>query len=311
MQRSLESMQTERIFSTPEFRFTGLKDYPFQSHFIRINNLQLHYIDEGPINARPVLLLHGVPAWSYLYRHLITDIVKTDIRVVAPDMIGFGKSDKPGEAKYHTYQSHVEWITEFINLLNLKEITLFCHDWGSLIGLRIVAQHPDLFARIIISNGMLPTGEFKINHVFKLWKYFARYSPIIPVDLVIEAGTLRRLDLDERKAYRAPFPSSKYKAAIRALPSRVPISPEDPESVINKTLWESLSRWNKPFLTVFSNHDPITNGGDIYMQKRIPGAIGQNHVRLDAGHFIQEDIFEELAEIIIRFHKKSVTEPVI
>ena len=298
----------KRILRTPESRFTGLKDYQFQSHFIRIKNLQIHYIDEGPVNARPVLLLHGVPAWSYLYRHLIRIIAETGTRVIAPDLIGFGKSDKPGKEKFHTYQSHVEWMTDFIKLLKLNDITLFCHDWGSLIGLRIVAQYPDLFAGVIVSNGMLPTGENKISSAFILWKYFARYSPFIPVDLVIEAGTLQKLDKEEKKAYRAPFPSSKYKAAIRALPSRVPISPEDPESVINKKLWESLSIWNKPFLTVFSNHDPMTNGGDIYMQKRMPGTAGQDHIRLDAGHFIQEDRYKELSEIIIRFHKKSAAD---
>jgi len=298
-------MQTRRILRTPESYFEDLKDYPFQPHFIKIDNLQIHYIDEGPVDNDPVLLLHGVPAWSYLYRHLITIIAKTGTRVVVPDLIGFGKSDKPWEVKLHTYQSHVDWITEFINMLNLKEITLFCHDWGSLIGLRIAAQHPDLFAGVIVSNGMLPTGENKINPAFRLWKYFARYSPFIPVDLVIEAGTLRKLDKEEKKAYRAPFPSSRYKAAIRALPSRVPSAQNDPQSAVNKTLWKLLEGWKKPFLTVFSNHDPITRGGDEYMQKRIPGAAGQDHIRLDAGHFIQEDRYKELAEIIIRFHKKS------
>jgi len=304
-------MQTRRILRTPESYFKDLKDYPFQPHFMRIDNLQIHYIDEGPVDNDPVLLLHGVPAWSYLYRHLIKKISESGCHVIAPDLIGFGKSDKLLKAKSNSYQSHVEWITEFINKLNLKGITLFCHDWGSLIGLRIAAQHPDLFERIIVSNGMLPTGEHKINPAFRLWKYFARYCPFIPVDLVIEAGTLRKLDKEEKKAYRAPFPSSKYKAAIRALPFRVPLLPEDPESIINKHLWKSLSSWKKPFLTVFGNKDPITNGGDEYLQKRIPGAAGQDHIRLDAGHFIQEDKFEELAEIIIRFHKKSVTEPVV
>jgi len=299
----------DKILRTPESRFKGLKDYPFQPHFIKIDNLQIHYIDEGPVNAKPILLLHGVPAWSYLYRHLIRNLAKAGTRVVAPDLIGFGKSDKPWDAAYHTYQSHVKWITEFISILNLKGITLFCHDWGSLIGLRIAASHPDLFSRIIVSNGMLPTGEYKINPVFKLWRYFTRYSPFIPVDLAIEAGTLRKLDKEEKKAYRAPYPSPRYKAAIRALPSRVPSSRRDPESTVNKTLWKLLDDWQKPFLTVFSNHDPITRGGDEYMQKRIPGAFGQNHTRLDAGHFIQEDKFEDLAEIIIRFHKKSANEP--
>jgi haloalkane dehalogenase len=299
----------ERILRTPESCFEDLKDYPFHPHYAKVNNLRIHYIDEGPVDARPVLLLHGVPAWSYLYRHLITNIAKTGTRVVAPDLIGFGKSDKPGEVKYHTYQSHVDWMTEFIDILNLKGITLFCHDWGSLIGLRIAAQHPDLFAGIIVSNGMLPTGEYKINPAFRLWKYFARYSPFIPVDQVIEAGSLRKLEKEERRAYRAPFPSSRFKAAIRALPSRVPRSQNDPQSAINKTLWKLLESWQKPFMTVFSNRDPITRGGDEYMQKRIPGAAGQDHIRLDAGHFIQEDRYKELSEIIIRFHKKSGSEP--
>jgi haloalkane dehalogenase len=297
-----------KILRTPESRFKDLKDYPFQPHFVRVNNLLIHYVDEGPVDNDPVLLLHGVPAWSYLYRHLIKIISESGCRVVSPDLIGFGKSDKPREAKLHTYQSHVDWITEFIKILNLKEITLFCHDWGSLIGLRIAASHPDLFTRIIVSNGMLPTGEYKINPGFRLWKYFARYSPFIPVDLVIETGTLQKLDKEEKRAYRAPFPASGYKAAIRALPSRVPAAQNDPQSAVNKTLWKLLEGWNKPFLTVFSNHDPITRGGDEYMQKIIPGAAGQDHKRLDAGHFIQEDRYKELSEIIIRFHKKSAAD---
>lgn len=294
-----------KIFHTPESRFAGLKDYPFQSHFIRIKNLQMHYLDEGPPDKRPVLLLHGVPAWSYLYRHMIRIISKNGIRVVAPDLIGFGKSDKPGGTESHTYQSQVEWISSFIFALELKNITLFCHDWGSLIGLRIAAQHPDIFTGIIVSNGMLPAGEHKIDPAFKLWRLFSSYSPYIPVGLIIQSGTLRKLEMEEKRAYTAPFPSAKYKAAIRALPSRVPKSASDPESVTNKTLWESLGKWEKPFLTLFSNNDPITRGGDEYMQNRIPGALGQNHMRLNAGHFIQEDRYQELAEIIIRFYNGS------
>ena len=291
----------ERIFRTPEYRFEGLKDYPFQPRFIKINNLQMHYIDEGPVDTRPVLLLHGVPAWSYLYRHLIRRIAGTGYRVIAPDLVGFGKSDKPGKVKDHTYKFHVELIADFISRLKLKEILLFFHDWGSLIGLRIAAMHPELFSGIIVSNGMMPTGEHKIHPIFKLWKLVARYSPFIPVDFVIGSGTLRKLNKEEKWAYRAPFPSLKYKAAIRALPSSVPSSPDDPEAVINKALWELLGDWHKPFLTVFSNKDPITRGGDEYMQGRIPGAAGQDHLRLEAGHFIQEDKSDELADIIIRF----------
>jgi haloalkane dehalogenase len=295
----------KNILHTPGSRFNGLKDYPFQSHFVEIDGLQIHYIDEGPKDVNPVLLLHGVPSWSYLYRHLIKTIEESGLRVVVPDLAGFGKSDKPGSIQSHTYQSHVKWMTLFINILGLKKITLFCHDWGSLIGLRIAVMYPELFSGVIVSNGMLPVGEHKIHPKFNFWKLFARFSPIIPVDLVIKYGTLRKLDKKERLAYRAPFPSSRYMAAIRALPSRVPILKNDPESVLNRKLWESLSKWEKPFLTVFSNNDPISDGGDLYLQKRIPGAAGQDHLRLNAGHFIQEDWSEELAKIIIRFYKKT------
>jgi len=295
----------EKILRTPESRFQDLKDYPFQSHFLTINNLQMHYVDEGPANAKPVLLLHGVPAWSYLYRNMITKIAESGNRAVAPDLIGFGKSDKPVKVKFHTYRSHVEWITDFINTLKLKEITLFCHDWGSLIGLRIAARHPDMFTGIIVSNGMLPNGEQKIHFIFKLWKYFTRYSPFLPIDQIIELGTLRKLHKEERRAYRAPFPSMKYKTAIRALPGLVPVSPDDPESAANRTAWKSLDEWRKPLLTVFSSNDPITFSGDEYLQKRIPGAIGHDQVRLNARHFIQEDRSSELTDIIIKFKNES------
>jgi haloalkane dehalogenase len=291
----------EKYFRTPDYCFHDLKDYPFKPHFMSISNLKLHYLDEGQVNSLPVLLLHGVPAWSYLYRHLINKIAVTGCRVIAPDLIGFGKSDKPGKIEDHTYQFHIECITEFIIKLKLKEILLFCHDWGSLIGLRIAAMHPEFFSGIIVSNGMLPTGEQKLHSKFKQWKFISRYCPFIPIDLVIESGTARKLENEERRAYRAPFPSLKYKAAIRALPGLVPTSPDDTESVNNKSAWKILEKWEKPFLTVFSNNDPITCGGDEYMQNRIPGAAGQNHFRFDAGHFIQEDKSTELADIIIKF----------
>jgi len=294
----------KKVFQTPESYFKGLKDYPFQSHYLTINNLQMHYLDEGPAEEIPVLLLHGVPAWSYLYRHMISIIAKTGCRVIAPDMIGFGRSDKPAKAEDHTYQFHTDSITEFISKLKLKDILLFAHDWGSLTGLRVAASYPDLFAGIVISNGMLPAGNHKLHPKLRFWQIFSRFSPFIPVDLIIEAGTDRKLDKEERRAYRAPFPSLKYMAGIRSMPSRVPSSPGDPEAIINKTMWESLERFKKPFLTVFSTGDPITRGGDEYMQMRIPGAEREEHVRLDAGHFIQEDKGPELADIIIRFRKK-------
>ena len=292
------------IFQTPESRFADMKDFPFKSHFIQINELQMHYIDEGPPQASPVLLLHGVPTWSYLYRHMISKIAGAGKRVVVPDLIGFGKSDKPTKKSDHSYKSHIEWIKTFINLLGLRDIILFGQDWGSLIGLRIAADEPDLFAGIIISNGMLPTGEQKMHFTFKIWQIIARYSPLLPVNTVISSGTKRRLDKEEKRAYNAPFPSPKYKMGIRALPNLVPVSSNNPESHANCKAWKELDRWEKPFLTVFSNDDPITRDGEKYLQKRIPGAAGQNHVRLDGEHFIQEDRSAELAEIIIKFYDK-------
>ncbi len=294
-----------RVLKTHESRFNELKDYPFQSHYVDVNKIRLHYLDEGPCEARPVLLLHGVPAWSYLYRHIIRRISDAGLRVIVPDLIGFGKSDKLYYRKDHTYESHIRWITNFIELLDLKNIILFGHDWGSLIGLRIAARYPELFSGIIISNGMLPTGEQAFHITFKIWKLIARYSPFLPVDLIIKSGVTRKMDKQEKRAYRAPFPSSKFKAGIRALPGLVPGSPDDTEAKANRTAWESLGKWDKHFLTLFSISDPITRGGDEYLQKRIPGACGQNHKRLEAQHFIPEDRSTELADNILKFIEKA------
>jgi haloalkane dehalogenase len=261
----------------------------------------MHYLDEGPADANPVLLLHGVPTWSYLYRKMINKIAGAGNRVIVPDMIGFGRSDKPTNKSDHTYYSHIEWIRSFIEFLDLKNIILFGQDWGSLIGLRIVADQPGLFAGIIISNGMLPTGEQKMHFKFKLWRFIAQFSPILSAGLVVSAGIKGRLSKEEKRAYEAPFPSSKYKAGIRAMPKQVPVSFNDPEALANRQTWIELAKWNKPFLTVFSDGDPITRGGDNYIQSKIPGSKNQNHVTLNGGHFIQEDRAEELAGIIISF----------
>lgn len=296
-----------KIFQTPESRFINLKDYPFNPHYINMDGLRMHYLDEGATGARPVLLLHGVPDWSYLFRHLIQSIADAGYRVIVPDLIGFGKSDKPAKISDHSYRSHIEWICRFIESLDLNEIVLFGHDWGSLIGLRIVAEQPGRFSSIIISNGMLPTGEQKMHFTFTLWKIFARYSPWLPVDLIIRKGMTGKPDREERRAYRAPFPSSKFKAGIRALPGLVPVSPADPESGSNRIAWETLSKWDKPFLTLFGNFDPITRGGDDYLQEKIPGASGQAHTRLAGGHFLPEDINAGLADNIIKFINNKAT----
>jgi len=290
-----------KVYKTPPVRFLNLKDFPFQPHFIDINGLQMHYIDEGPVDSSPLLLLHGVPTWSYIYRNLIPKIAAADVRVIIPDLIGFGKSDKPGGTEFHTYQSHINWIKYFIDSLHLKDIILFGHDWGALLGLRIAAESPELFTGIIICNGMLPTGEQKMHRSFNTWKLVSHYFPFIPVDLIISAGMTGRLGKEEGRAYRAPFPSIKYKDGIRAMPGRVPVSYDDPESVLNRTAWEELKKWRKPFLTLFSDNDPVTKGGDKYLQDNIPGCTGQDHRILSGGHFIQEKKSDELACLIVKF----------
>jgi haloalkane dehalogenase len=285
----------------PEARFHNLKDYDFKPQYININGLRMHYVDEGPKNANPIFLLHGEPSWSYLYRHIIPRCAAAGNRVIAPDLIGFGKSDKPKKIKDYSYQAHIDWMTIFIKTLDLKQVTLFGQDWGALIGLRLAAENEERFAGIIISNGMLLTGDQKVSVAFKLWKIFALLSPWLPVDRIINFGCLKKLDKAEKFAYRTPFPSSKFKTCVRAFPKLVPVTSRNPATPANRKAWEVLEKWNKPFLTVFSDSDPFTRGGDRYLQKRIPGTKGQKHITLRGGHFIQEDAGEELAKIIIQF----------
>lgn len=249
----------------------------------------MHYLDEGPADAKPILMLHGEPSWSYLYRHMIPICAAAGHRVIAPDLIGFGKSDKPTDINAYSYQSHMDWLQSLLEQLQLTDITLVCQDWGSLLGLRLAAENPDRFRAIVVGNGMLPTGDQQVPKAFHLWKNFAIYSPIFPVARILDSATFRKLSPDERRAYDAPFPNRKYKAGARAFPKLVPVTPNDPASEANRAAWKVLEKWEKPFLTTFSNGDPITRGGDKYMQERIPGAKGQPHQTLVGGHFLQED----------------------
>ncbi|MGM0433680.1 MAG: haloalkane dehalogenase [Pseudomonadota bacterium] len=277
------------ILRTPESRFERLLDYPFEPHYRDVDGLRMHYLDEGPADADPVLMLHGEPSWSYLYRHMIPVCAAAGHRVIAPDLIGFGKSDKPARIGDYSYQSHMDWLGGLIEQLDLRRITLVCQDWGSLLGLRYAAENPERFRAIVVGNGMLPTGDQAMPRAFQLWKTFALYSPVFPPARIVDVGSFRRLSRDERRAYDAPFPSRHYKAGARAFPALVPASPSDPATEANRRAWEVLSQWDKPFLTTFSNGDPVTRGGDRYMQERIPGAQGQPHVTLKGGHFLQED----------------------
>jgi len=296
-----------RILRTEESRFAGLPDYPFAPHYLNLTeSLRLHYLDEGPADADPVIMLHGEPSWSYLYRHMIQPVANAGHRVLVPDLIGFGKSDKPALPEQYSYQSHVDWLTQWLLTLDLNNITLVCQNWGSLLGLRLAAEHHQRFRRIIVGNGMLPTGESQSPAVFRLWKAFADYSPWFPVSRIVQLGTERTLSRQELAAYEAPFPDDAHKAGARIFPRLVPTTPDDPASHANRAAWEVLKRWRKPFITCFSSGDPITRGGDRHMQRAIPGAHGRPHITLKGGHFLQEDSPEDFARVIIDACKEEV-----
>jgi len=294
---------------TPEERFADLKDYPFapHHHVVDPSGMRMHYVDEGPRDAAPILMLHGEPSWSYLYRSMIPVAVAAGRRVIAPDLIGFGKSSKPTRMADYTYDRHCDWVQSLIEGLDLREITLVCQDWGSLIGLRLAAELEDRFAAVVIGNGGLPGGESGsagrpglVNALaFLAWRTFARFWPTLPISRILQTGTKRTLDADELRAYDAPFPDESYKAGARAFPLLVPISPRDPALERNHAAWRVYERWEKPFLTAFSDGDPITRGMDRAMQKRIPGARGLPHTTLAGGHFLQEDSGPALAKLAV------------
>jgi haloalkane dehalogenase len=292
------------VSRTPDSRFVDLEDYPFQAHYVEVDGLRMHYVDEGDPAAAPVLMLHGEPTWSYLYRHMIPVCAGAGHRVIAPDLIGFGKSDKPTARSDYTYQRHVDWMTAFVEALELQQVTLFCQDWGSLIGLRVAAEHEQRFARIVVGNGALPTADGNARlgvlniAAFLAWRTFATRSPVLPVARIVNAGSLRTLSPGERRAYDAPFPDSESQAGARAFPRLVPISPRDPAIPANRRAWEALGRWQKPFLTTFSDRDPILGSGDKLFQRHVPGARGQPHTKVHGGHFLQEDAGPELAQKI-------------
>jgi haloalkane dehalogenase len=293
-----------KTIRTPDSHFVGLEDYPFPEHHVEVAGLRMHYVDEGDPSADPVLMLHGEPTWSYLYRHMIPVCATAGNRVIAPDLIGFGKSDKPADRGDYSYQRHIDWLTAFVQALDLRRITLFCQDWGSLIGLRVAVENDERFARIVIGNGALPTADRStrpraINMMaFLAWRTFATLSPVLPVSRIVDAGCLKSLSAGERHAYDAPFAPPGSKAGARAFPRLVPITPRDPAIAPNRTAWRALGQWQKPFLTVFSDRDPIMRGGDRVFQRHVPGAAGLPHSTPHAGHFLQEDAGPELARQI-------------
>lgn len=266
----------------------------------------MHYVDEGPSDGPTVLLLHGEPTWSYLYRHMIPVLVAAGHRAIAPDLIGFGRSDKPAAQSEYTYARHVGWMAAWLEALDLSQTTLVCQDWGSLIGLRLVAEHAERFARVVVANGFLPTGDHRLPLAFHAWRAFARTTPVFPVGLIVRLGCATKLARAAIAGYEAPFPDESYKQGARAFPKLVPSRTDDPATIPNRRAWDVLKRWEKPFLTAFGDRDPITRGADRVLQHLIPGATGQPHTTVrGAGHFIQEDRGVELARIVVDFAQKT------
>lgn len=292
---------------TPEERFEGLPDYDFHSNYLDVGEeLRMHYLDEGDKEDPIVLLLHGEPSWSYLYRKMIPVLVNNGFRALAPDLIGFGKSDKPVEKSSYSYQAHLIWLKTFLNKLDLNQITLFCQDWGGLLGLRLITELEDLFDLVIASNTGLPTGDIPMPETFLKWREFSQNSPSFDIGRVIQAGTIKDLSEEVISAYNAPFPAEEYKAGARMFPTLVPATPEEQEANNNRLAWKKLMQWKKPFLTVFGDGDDIMRGAEKAFQKLVPGAAGQKHTILHAGHFIQEEQGEQLAQIIVEFYKANM-----
>jgi len=296
-----------KALRTPDERFENLAGYPFRPNYVEVpdgegGTLRVHYVDEGPRDANPVLLMHGEPTWSYLYRKMIPIIVEAGHRAIAPDLIGFGRSDKPDNRNDYTYQRYVDWMHAFLEKVGLKNITLVCQDWGGLIGLRLVAEKIDFFDRVVAANTGLPTGEGPLNEAFMQWQKISREVPQFDVGMIISQALQTTPPDEVVAAYNAPFPDETYKEGARIFPSLVPTRPDDPASEANREAWKVLSRFEKPFLTAFSDGDPITRGGDRVFQSRIPGAKGQPHTTIKgAGHFLQEDKGEEFARVIVDF----------
>lgn len=302
------------VLRTPEDRFDGLDGFPFQPHYVEVpagdgsGPLRLHYLDEGPPEApETMLLVHGEPSWCYLYRRMVPPLVEAGFRVVAPDLVGFGRSDKPADRQDYTYARHLEWLRQgLFTSLGLSGLTLFCQDWGGLLGLRLVAEHPERFSRVVAANTGLPTGDERATDAFRAWLQFSQEAPELPIGRIVDSGTVTALDQAVVAAYDAPFPEERYKEGARQFPALVPVVPDDPASEANRRAWESLRRFTRPFLCAFSDGDPITRGSDAKFLREVPGTKGQPHTTIEGGgHFLQEDKGEEVAAVVIDFVRST------
>ena len=301
-----------KVLRTPDECFDRLDGFGFAPRYAEISDgdggrLRVHYLDEGPADADPVLLMHGEPSWCYLYRSMIPPLVAAGHRVVCPDLVGFGRSDKPADVRDYTYARHVTWMSEMLfDVLDLRRVTFFGQDWGGLIGLRLVAADPDRFDRVVIGNTGLPRGDGKLSEAFLAWQRFSRESPRFDVGKIVAGGCSRVLSPAEIAAYDAPFPTEDHKAGARILPSLVPVSADDPAAAANQAAWEVLRSFEKPFLCAFSDQDKVTAGGEAVFFREVPGAHDQPHVTVrGGGHFLQEDRGSELAAIIAQFVERT------
>ena len=291
-----------QVLRTPDNRFEGLEDWTFAPHYSQITDadgtaMRLHYAEEGPADGAPVLLLHGEPSWAYLYRKILPALAAKGHRAIAPDLIGFGRSDKPSLRTDYTYERHVAWMSQWLTDMDLQKVTLFCQDWGGLIGLRLVAAFPERFSGVVIGNTGLPTGT-GFSEGFTNWLNFSQRVPELPISFIVNGGCTRDLTDGEKAGYDAPFPDESYKEGARQFPTLVPITPEHASVAENLAAWKVLEAFDKPFVTAFSDNDPVTKGGFAAFQERVPGAKGQPHVILHGGHFLQEDSPAEIADIL-------------
>lgn len=299
------------ILRTPDERFNGLSDWPYEPRYTEVaiessgpqsnETLRIHHVDVGDAGARETILcMHGEPTWGYLYRKMIPVFTAAGHRVVVPDLVGFGRSDKPSATTDYTYERHVEWMSQWLEANDFRHLTLVCQDWGGLIGLRLATAFPDRFDRIVIANTGLPTGDPPPNEAFLAWRHFSQTTKDFAVARIIEGGCATKpLSAEVLKAYDAPFPDDRYKAGARIFPTLVPASLEDPSSVPNQRAWDVLRQWTKPFICAFSDSDPVTRNGEWAFRKAVPGAETSHHTTIEGGgHFLQEDRGVELATFI-------------
>ena len=289
-----------RALRTPQDRFAALPDFGYPPRYADVGGLRMAYVAAGPPDGEPVLLLHGEPSWSFLYRKVLPVLADAGLRAIAADLVGFGRSDKPAEMSDHSYARHVEWVRALaFDALGLSGVTLVGQDWGGLIGLRLVAEHPGRFARVVAANTGLPTGDHPMPEIWLRFREVVRTAPVLGISRLVQAGCRSVLAGEVLAAYEAPFPDESFKAGPRVMPSLVPTTPDDPASAANRAAWQQLSAWDKPFLVAFSDSDPITGAMAPILKAAVPGAA--ETVIEGAGHFLQEDAGERLGTVIADF----------